>query len=271
MTMRTLGVCASILASAQLLILPVPAFAQEAPPAPSSDAPPPADAKPADAKPADAKPADAKPAPSAEGTVQVHIESPTPVSLEKRDGATWSHVCEAPCDTAVSTSAEYRIMGTDLNESKAFMIDGSKGKVTLNVRPGYHQRAQQGMYVAIAGGVLLVGGILTIAIGSDGKTPFSGDSDTHLGNTNTIFIGSALILAGVCGGILGGAWMIDNAHTRVGGDVIKQNAPPSDQTPAGPVETKFQFQTSKREPTWNAPKVVGMPAAVTVPFLSRTF
>jgi hypothetical protein len=164
-------------------------------------------------------------------------------------------------------------MGTDLNESKPFMLDSSKGKVTLNVIPGYHNKQQQGLYVLIGGGVLAVGGILTILLGSDGKTPFSGDGETHLGNTNTIFIGSTLILAGIVGGILGGAWYMDNAHTRVGGDTAKAQ-PPSDRAPSpgGPgVDTQFQFSTSKREPTWNAPKTSGMPNVMSVPILSRTF
>jgi hypothetical protein len=144
----------------------------------------------------------------------------------------------------------------------------------LNVTPGFHNKQQQGMYIAIGGGVLFVGGVLTILLGSDGKTPFNADGDTHLGNTNAIFAGSALLLAGICGGILGGAWYIDNAHTRIDGDTAKAQ-PGSDKNPSGPsspgVDTKFQFSTSKREPTWNTPKTSGMPAVTTVPILSRTF
>jgi hypothetical protein len=251
------------LASAQLLIVS-PAFAQDTPPAPT-------DAKPADVKPADTTTPATDATPSADGQVEVHIESPKQVNLERREGATWQFVCSSPCDQKVSVSNEYRVMGDDLNESKAFMLDSSKGKVTLNVIPGYHNKQQQGLYVLIGGGVLAVGGILTILIGSDGKTPFSGDGETHLGNTNTIFIGSTLILAGIVGGILGGAWYIDNAHTRVGGDTAKAQ-PGSDKSPGSPgVDTKFQFSTSKREPTWNTPKTAGMPPVVSVPILNRTF
>src|SRR5262249_25503445 len=161
-TMRTLGICASILASAQLLIVS-PAFAQDAP-----TTPPPADATPADTAttPPATPPSDV--APSADGQVEVHIESAKQVNLERREGATWQFVCTSPCDQKVSVSSEYRVMGTDLNESKPFMLDSSKGKVTLNVIPGYHNKQQQGLYILIGAGVVTVGGILTILIGSDG-------------------------------------------------------------------------------------------------------
>jgi hypothetical protein len=262
MTMRTLGICASILATAQLLIVSSPAFAQDAPSSSATDT---KSSTATDTKsPDNTPPGDTKPAPSTDGTVEVHIDSPQTVSLERREGATWQHVCVSPCDQRLSVSGEYRILGTDLNESKAFMLDSTKGKVVLYVAPGYHNTAQQGLWIAVGSGAVLVGGILTILLGSDGKTPFNADGQTHLGNTNAIFAGSVLILAGVCGGILGSAWLYDNSHTRVGGDVAK--APPASEPapPGGPVETKFQFQTSKREPS-------GLPAVMSVPILSRSF
>jgi len=63
---------------------------------------------------------------------------------------------------------------------------------------------------------------------------------------------------------LGSAWLVDNAHTRVGGDVVKAQPASDTAPPGGPVETKVQFQTSRREPS-------GLPAVLSVPILSRSF
>ena len=284
--MRTLGICASFVASVQLLGVSSPAFAQDAaaplPSAPEpqkTDAPsaaapsaqvPPADAPPAQVTPApvSAPAASEPPAPTADGTVLVHIDAPQAVSLERRQGQSqnWEHVCVSPCDERASVSAEYRVLGTDLNASKPFMLDATKGKVVLTVRPGYHQKAETGFWVLVGGGAAVVIGTAVILLGTDTAAASSADGETHIGNTNALFTGSLFLIAGLSGGILGGSWLLENAHTRVNGDVAR----PTPEKGGAP-GAEFKFSTSSRQPVFSLPKTTGMPSVTSVPLLSGKF
>jgi hypothetical protein len=221
--------------------------------APATDTPAPTDTTatptPAPATPAPA-PAPVAPAVAAvpAGSVTVHINSPKSVSLEKRSGATspWEHVCNSPCDVATSSTAEYQIVGETLNDSKPFLLDASQGdKITLDVTPGVHNKAALGGWVVAGGAVLAVGGIVTLVAGSKSNY-VAGDNGTGTPNSNTdwIFVGSGLIVAGVIAGLTGGAFMFDNAHTKVDGAI---GAVPDKET-----DVKPQVQvTASRLPTWH--------------------
>ena len=282
----TLAISLSLIASAQFTIFAHPAFAQDG--VPAADTKPadekPAEAKPADApamdaKPADSKPADtadvkpeatpveAAPAPMTDGTVDVAIDSPVGVSLERRSGAgaEWEFACNAPCNQRMATTAQYRIVGVDLNASKPFMLDTTQGeRVVLTVSPGVHKKAVRGLWVLAGSGAILVTGLIVLLAGSDGSSTFTSDGQTHNSNTNFIFAGTALMLVGVAGGVLGGAWYLDNRHTGVNG---VQATSPEKAAPA-----KVEVTTSKREPIFNAPKsAFGLPVVYGVPVLNTTF
>ena len=162
------------------------------------------------------------------GTVLVHLDSPETVHLEHREGVgnkqnPWQYVCDSPCDEPVMSSDEFRITGPTVNSSKSFVLKSGDGqKVTLQVVPGKQGKAVAG-YVLVGTGVgMAVAGTLVIAIGSRGGKTFPGQeggsdtSTTNNANYNIIAIGTGLIVGGVVAGVLGGAWAIDNAHTRVG-------------------------------------------------------
>ncbi len=208
---------------------PTPAPALEAPPAAATPAPPPPPANPP-------------------GTVTVHINSPKVVALEKRtdSGAPWEHVCNSPCDVPTSTNDQYQIVGIDLNGSRPFVLDSSLGdKITLDVQPGIHNKGARGGWLLAGGIVLAVGGLVTIVAGSR-NTAVPGDSGANFSTQNTdfIFVGSALITAGIVLGITGGSFMYDNAHTRVEGAV--------GAVPDGKTEVKTQVQvTAQRLPQWH--------------------
>jgi hypothetical protein len=172
----------------------------------------------------------------AAGSITVHVDSPKPVSLEHRANAStaWEHVCEAPCDQAVAVGDQYRIVGTDLNESNPFMLDSSKGdKVSLKIGPGEIKKQRIGTYVLIGGGVLFLGGVIGgLAASHPGET-FTADGTTNNSNWTAIIVGTSLAVVGLSGALFGGAWYVNNAHTRVGGDV--QAAPPATgQNPTPP-------------------------------------
>jgi hypothetical protein len=249
--MRTLGLCASILAAAQLLLVTSPALADEkAPPAKSEAAAP--------------APVSTTPA----GTVMVHIDAPLAVSLARREaGSTrFEPACVSPCDQAMPIEGEYQITGGEMSPSKPFLLDAKKGKVVLTVSPGTAKKQKIGLYTLIGSGVLFVGGALVTLIGANAKTNASGEIPQS--NTGTIFVGEIMMLTGVVGGIFGGAWYLDNRTTGVDGDVGKTIPEKSGGAPGGAVQVKV---SASREPVFSAPKPTGLPAFTTVPIYSGTF
>jgi hypothetical protein len=191
--------------------------------------------------------------------------------LESRPAGTlrWEHVCTSPCDAKASVSAEYRIVGTGLTESKPFVLDASKGKVTLTVTPGIHDKERTGLWILAGGGALFVIGTIIVIAGANAKT--DPDGTIGLANTSTIFAGEALMFAGVGGAIFGGAWMLDNAHSGVAGDVGNKKIPSKDNAPGGaPVNATVKISAS-RQPIFEPSKTASMPGFVSVPVFAGTF
>jgi hypothetical protein len=110
----------------------------------------------------------------------------------------------------------YVLQNDGLYRSKPFQLaPATNGKVRLSVTPGRVEKYKLGMYVLGAGGVLTLGGIITLAAGASPDSTFDADGLTHNRNTTALAVGSLLILAGISTGLTGGAWMWDNQHTRV--------------------------------------------------------
>ncbi len=209
---------------------------------------------------------DEKPAVEAkqdDGMVEVHIDSPRAVTLEKRSAeSTWARACDAPCDVKLGVSDEYRMVGTDLNGSEPFHIDGSKGRVVLKVDPGTPGGQTRGLITTIASGALLAGGVVVILVG----VKHHGNSDGELSqphNDGALLAGGAMVFAGIVGGIIGTSWLVTNAHTGVDGDVSKGTDEKARPATLG--------VSASRQPTWNTPKVVGVPTATTVPLFTGSF
>ena len=266
--MRTFGICASILAISNIVAISSPAFAQD------TAAPSTSDDKPSSTAPS--KPASTETPASDETMVDVHIDSPSPVSLERRAAGsqTWEHVCTSACDVKTPTLAEYRVVGSELNPSKPFMIDGSKGKVTLHVAPGSKSKADAGLWILVAGGVVLIAGVAVLLVGADKHGVFTSDGQTHNSHLNAMFFGGALVLTGVTVGIFGAGWMLGNRQTDVGGDVSKtidEKKTPGHSGPSGDSPVDVKLQSSLRQPTWNTPKNPGLPQFVSVPVFAGRF
>lgn len=253
--MRSVGLGFAFAASVQLVLTLTPAFAQ--PPAAAPDAP------------AKAAPATAPAPAAAPGTVTVHVNAPQKVSLEHRAAGheTWEFVCNSPCDQALSSTDEYRVVGAGLNESRPFMLDTSNGdKITLDVTPGTHNKYSTGEWVLIGGGVFIVGGVVALLAGSSSNAVQGADGTvTSDKNTNWIFVGTSLILAGVIGGLVGGSFMYDNAHTHVDGGT------PVDEKKTNNEGVSIKV-TASRAPTWHedtGPAITAVPNIV--PLFQRSF
>jgi uncharacterized membrane protein YidH (DUF202 family) len=144
------------------------------------------------------------------------------VLLEHRSApnAPWESACEGSCDRRLPIADEYRVIGTGINGSRPFNLDGTKGdKVVLKVVAGEHKRENIGKYILIGGGALIVAGIVVIAVGSHPSQTFQADGTTNNTNFDVLTAGTALILGGLVGGVYGGATWYNNRHSHVGGDV----------------------------------------------------
>lgn len=153
----------------------------------------------------------------------VHINSPIPVTLQKRSGATgaWETVCTSPCDQRAPVGDEYQVTSDRAVASKPFRLDSSRGKVVLDVTPGNPAKETAGLYVTIGGGVLVVAGVVVMIAGAKPSSAFPADGTTSDRNTNLLFVGGALIFSGIVAVIYGGAMMYNNKTSAVEGDVSK--------------------------------------------------
>jgi len=215
--------------------------------------------------------APAAPSNPGSATATVHINSPKPVSLEKRASANspWEHVCNSPCDVPVSVSDEYQVVGVDLNESKPFILDSSQGdKVTLDVTPGVHKKVVTGSWLLAGGGVLVVGGVVTLLAGSKANAaPGIDGTVTNNSNTDWIFVGTALILGGVIAGLGGGALVLDNSHTKVDGAV---GATSDKKTEPVKAQVQVVGQLTPR-PTWHEDRGPSLAPSTFLPIVQGTF
>lgn len=243
--MRITGLSLAFLATVNVLVVTTPAFAEDSSPASPEDAP--------------------APAAKADGTVMLHINSPKPVELERRQGDVggWEHVCTSPCDMNVPLFDQYRIAAAgDITESKPFMIDAAnKDHVSLGVDPGMKTNSKVGTYVLVAGAATVVTGVIVVIAGTAGSNNIGNDGTTHHSFTNLAFVGSALIIGGLGAVIVGAAWRINNQHSSVGGDVAKP-----------PVETNEK--TASREAVFVKPQAEQMASrtpAFVFPVFTKNF
>lgn len=207
-----------------------------------------------------APPAPHGPVPSA----TVHIESDSPVSIERREGRAWVYACSAPCDSELPLAPLYRISGTEVRSSSAFH---------LNARPGDHvvldvNTASKGSFTGgivltgVGGGAMLVGAmVLYVVAVFDVADRASGVSTPSSdGNTNTV--GWVMVGAGAAALTVGVILLAGNVHSKV--DQSQQN-----QTPPKP-----RGDAWLRTPSWHDDKsagAAGIPKVVGVPLFETRF
>jgi hypothetical protein len=237
--MRTIGLCLAVAATAQFTLLSTPAFAEGVSLSATATTSTPA-----------------APATAEDGTVMVHINSSTQVTLKHRASAkaAWEDACTSPCDTKLPVGDEYQVAAQNGAPSKAFRLDGSSGKVVLDVSPGSDSKKSTGMIVTIAGGVLVVAGAVVMIAGAKPSSTFPADGTTGNRNTQALFVGGALVFAGLVTGIYGGALWVNGGTTTVEGDVGKGSTGAKNDSP----------QIAQKQPAPSTPTFV-------VPLISGTF
>jgi hypothetical protein len=122
---------------------------------------------------------------------RVHIESPSPVTLERRASgeAEWTIACQSPCDAAVTTDSDFRVTGADVRSSAPFTLRPGREAIALRVRPA----ARSVRTLSIAG--IVVGGT---------------------GSIGALLVGQAMETASALEGIAGAACGLTSANNIYG-------------------------------------------------------
>jgi hypothetical protein len=213
---------------------------------------------------AKAQPEESATAKTAEPTVMLHVKSrDVAVPIERED--TGEVVCTSPCDKPVPATVRYRIGG--YRPSDAFTLDAHGGEAALEVEAATKRGFLSGSLVLGAGASLALGGIVTLALGYASQDPVPGVDGTVTDTTysDTMIVGTTLVVAGVASGIWGGATLASNLQTRVTGNIVK--APPARGTAQPPRTAALEDSTVGRRanPIWSAgPTFI-------VPILKRAF
>lgn len=154
-------------------------------------------------------------------SLTVRVESPQPVTLvevldrthellEDEDLDTFitktrgRPVCKAPCVATVPLASDYLIAGTGIVTSKPFSLAGHGDDVTLKVSPGSPLMKSLSRGAAVLALVLVGGGVLLVAWGTQGGT-----RPLQLG------FGATSLTLGVGAGVLGLVLALVPARTRV--------------------------------------------------------
>jgi len=183
-------------------------------------------------------------------TVWVHIEGADGAGLEmaRPGGETWETACEAPCDTQVPLSADYRIAnGNGMRQSAVFHLRGQAGDhVTLTLSGGSKAWLVTGIVVTSVGGLAMVVGSLVALAGS-----FSAGFDTcssatcapsNANSANGVATaGLATALVGIAAAVTGIVLIVHNARTGVAVDLT------------GAQSARVQGDAWAHVPTWHDP------------------
>lgn len=175
---------------------------------------------------------DAAPAAKADG-IPLHVDSATVADLEHRatPSSPWENVCVTPCDVQAKPGEQYRVLGMDISPSEPFVIDGSKGKVTLKVRPGSIRKSRTGLWLLGGAGALGIASIITLIAGG----AFDGFGDGGVvsqGRTDALFAGSFMLIGALGLGVWGGATWYNNKTSTVDGPVLIPGSKGAEPMPA---------------------------------------
>ncbi len=157
--------------------------------------------------------------------VLVHIDSPSPVELQRKvdpnaaargsDGhanakSGWQTVCSAPCDHAIPADGRYRVIGDGARPSREFMLPGTARSVSLNVSPSSPGWFIGGIVLTSVGGITMIVGLFVGLIGSLATTLDSSGTAQDWANGGW----TAVAIGGV-GMIVGIVALVGNMHSDV--------------------------------------------------------
>lgn len=198
----------------------------------------------------------AQPERTAEVEVMLHVDSPEVVAIERED--TGEVVCTSPCDRRVPATARYRIGGS--RPSEPFTLDARDGAAKLTVTPASKRDFWAGVAALGAGGALVAGGIVALSLGYANRPEVPGAEGTVTDNsyTDTMIVGTTLVVSGIAAGIWGGATALENRRTTVEGSVVK--APPARGNAQPPrVASRAVESTRRADPAWSAGRTFFVP------------
>jgi hypothetical protein len=219
-------------------------------------------------QPAPARPEPKTPAPAPSGLtsgIRVHIDSPSDVELQYREGvrgsgnkAPWETVCTSPCDRQMSTQGQYRIVGDGARPSREFMLPSAGGTVTLSVSPASTGWFVGGIILMSVGGVtMLVGLFIGLVASLVSTVDSSGTSqDWATGGWTACGIGAA-------GLILGMFATFGNVHSGV----TVGNGESSGEAQGSP----WAHVATWRGPSFSQQQRLAPPPVVGVPLYSTSF
>lgn len=184
----------------------------------------------------------------AEVTVMLHVSSPSIVAVEREE--TGELVCTSPCDRPVPATGRYRIGGR--RPSKPFTLAARDGAAKLTVDPASNRNFWGGIAGLGVGGALVAGGVVALALGyaDQRAVPDAGGTVTDTTYTDTMTLGTVLVIAGATAGIWGGATALANVRTTVDGSIVKD--PPA----RGGVQP---VRTAGDGPAWSAGRTFFVP------------
>lgn len=152
-------------------------------------------------------------------TVLLHVESKEVVAIERED--TGELVCTSPCDVRVPATARYRVGGSRV--SQTFVLDARKSEATIHVTPASKRGLTIGIIALGTGGALAIAGGIVLGVGRANSEGIPADGIvTSRSYTDSIVLGTTMLVAGVAAGIFGGATLLANTKPAVKGDVIKE-------------------------------------------------
>jgi hypothetical protein len=159
------------------------------------------------------------------GVVRLHVESPRPVQVSSRrmaQGAVNGYgfvltqtipVCVSPCDAVIDGSRGQEFVASgDFPGGKAFTLNGMKGDVDLNVKPGSRGLRTLGITSIVLGGsafviggtLTLLGGLSTTSTNAFGVTTYGLSSETKVGLV-MLGTGGAVLVGGIIATVVSGS------------------------------------------------------------------
>jgi hypothetical protein len=183
-----------------------------------------------------------------EATATVHVQSESPVVVERREGREWVFACSSPCNAELPLSGLYRIRGTDVRNTSAFHLNARPGDtVVLDVNG-----ASQGNFTSVGGAAMLIGALVLYVVAVFDWADQAQNVSTPSGDGTANTVGGVMLAGGAAAVVVGVILLSRNMHSKV---EQAQEAPPPPRNDAW-----------LRAPTWRddksasqAPKMLGVP------------
>jgi hypothetical protein len=198
------------------------------------------------------------PAPKERPSAVVHIESDTPVTLERRDpGGRWMPACSSPCDEELPLASTYRISGSGVRTTNDFRLNARAGDhIVLELAAASKGAFAGGIVLTSVGGFsLLLGSMVLMVVAAANSDP-NESSDGNNGNGATV--GWVMVAGGAAAVLVGILVTVGNRHSNVGQSLGSGSA--AAQPPRNDAWLRVpQWHDDKSGAALGVPKALGVP------------